>query len=71
MKICPNGRVPALVDHQNNDLVVWESGAILYYLVDKYDTQGEYFGRTPEERAETMIWVTHQLSGLGPAQGTL
>jgi glutathione S-transferase len=71
MKVNPNGRVPALVDHQNKDLVIWESGAILYYLVDKYDTKGLFLGHTPEERAETMIWLTHQLSGLGPAQGNL
>jgi glutathione S-transferase len=24
LNICPNGRVPAIVDHDNNDLVVWE-----------------------------------------------
>ncbi len=51
--------------------MVWESGAILYYLVDKYDKEGKYFGKTAEERAEVMIWLTHQLSGLGPVQGNL
>lgn len=63
LKLNPNGRVPALVDHQNSDFCVWESGAILYYLVDRYDKEGKYFGKTSEERAVTMQWLTHQLSG--------
>ncbi|KAK7681826.1 hypothetical protein QCA50_015173 [Cerrena zonata] len=37
-KYNPNGRVPALIDHGNQDFVIWESDAILLYLVDKYDT---------------------------------
>lgn len=34
-KINPNGRIPALVDHQNNDYTVWESKACLLYLIAK------------------------------------
>jgi glutathione S-transferase len=26
LKICPNGRIPALIDHDEGDLNVWESG---------------------------------------------
>lgn len=63
LKLNPNGRVPALVDHTNGDFTVWESGAILYYLARKYDST--YLGKTPEEEAVTMQWLTHQLSGLG------
>ena len=63
LKFNPNGRVPALVDHQNKDFCVWESGAILYYLVEKYDKEGKFFGKTPEEKTITMQWLTHQLSG--------
>lgn len=71
LKINPNGRVPALVDHQNNDFVIWESGAILYYLVEKYDKDGKFFGTSVDERAVTMQWLTFQLSGLGPVQGNV
>ena len=33
----PNGKVPVLVDHQRNDFVIWESNAVITYLVDHYD----------------------------------
>ncbi|CAD6928631.1 unnamed protein product [Tilletia controversa] len=69
LAINPNGRVPALVDHSNNDFTVWESGACLIYLADKYDQEGRFYGRNAEERALTAQWLTHQLSGLGPSQG--
>ena len=32
MKLNPNGRIPALVDHQNGDFAIWESNAIIRYL---------------------------------------
>lgn len=38
LAVNPNGRMPALHD-PNTNLTIWESGAIIEYLVDKYDTQ--------------------------------
>lgn len=34
-RINPNGRIPALIDHQNGDFTVWESKACMLYLVSK------------------------------------
>ncbi len=63
LKLNPNGRIPVIEDKENNK-VVFESGAILYYLAMKYN---KFF---PEEkRIEIMQWLMFQMSGLGPMQG--
>ncbi|KIJ36087.1 hypothetical protein M422DRAFT_261634 [Sphaerobolus stellatus SS14] len=69
LKINPNGRLPALIDHTNDDFAVWESGAILLYVAERFDPSGKFIGRTLKERAEVWEWLIFQLSGLGPMQG--
>lgn len=68
-KINPNGRIPAILD---NGKRVFESGAILLYLVDKYDQEGKisYQFGTPEYY-EQLSWIMFQVGGVGPMQGAL
>ncbi|KAF7158752.1 hypothetical protein CNMCM5623_003916 [Aspergillus felis] len=70
-KVNPNGRVPALIDHENNNFTVFESGAILTYVAEKYDPSGKLAGNTVEERATVNQWLAWQVSGLGPYLGQL
>ncbi|GJN94396.1 hypothetical protein Rhopal_007476-T1 [Rhodotorula paludigena] len=70
LKINPNGRIPALVDHQNNDFTVFESKACLVYLQLKYDTENRFStGSTAEQQAELAQWLYFQASGQGPYFG--
>lgn len=72
-KYNPNGRVPAIVDPNNGDFVLWESGAIVEYLVDRYDGEGKLSfvggGKDSQEekwRWECKQWLHFQMSGQGP-----
>ncbi|KAL7268115.1 hypothetical protein RUND412_009274 [Rhizina undulata] len=60
--INPNGRVPALIDH-NNDYAIFESGAIVLYLVEKYDTEHKISFETLEEKGQAWQWLMLQMSG--------
>lgn len=70
LKIAPNNRIPAMVDHSPEDggqpLSVFESGAILLYLADKIRQfiPGDLRGRN-----ETLQWLFWQMGGLGPMAG--
>lgn len=59
----PNGRMPTLIDHHNNDFVIWESGAIIYYLIEKYDTQHKISFEKFEDKALAMQYLIFQVSG--------
>ncbi|WFD38155.1 glutathione transferase [Malassezia japonica] len=71
LAISPNGRTPTLVDHKNNDFTVWESGAILQYLQNKYDTSNKYGSKSVEEQAIIDEWLFFQVTGHSPVQGNL
>ena len=70
LRIAPNNRMPALVDHNPVDgdgpLSIFESGAILQYLAEK---EGAFIGGSPRERTEIMQWLFWQMGGLGPMAG--
>ncbi|KAI8996237.1 thioredoxin-like protein [Trametes punicea] len=64
-KYNPNGRIPTLIDHKNNDFVIWESDAIMFYLVEKYDTEGKISVKGFEEKMLLLQWLFFQASGQG------
>ncbi|PVI03880.1 glutathione S-transferase [Periconia macrospinosa] len=66
--INPNGRVPAIYD-PNTDLTLWESGAIILYLIEQYDTPHKISYTTLKERHLCNQWLAFQISGQGPYFG--
>ena len=61
----PNGRIPTLIDHQNGDFVIWESDAIILYLIDKYDPEHNLGVTDEKERYQLIQWLFFQASGQG------
>lgn len=70
LKIAPNNRMPAIVDHDPVDggeaISVFESGAILLYLANK---TGRFFGPEQRDKIVQMQWLMWQMGGLGPMAG--
>lgn len=70
LKISPNNRIPAIVDHAPADgggqLSLFESGAILLYLAEK---TGHFLSANLRQRQETIQWLFWQMGGLGPMAG--
>lgn len=62
----PNGRIPVIVDKDNDDFVVFESGAILIYLAE---LSGLFLPTEQKKRSEVLQWLMFQMGGIGPMQG--
>lgn len=66
LKINPNGRIPAIIDRGNDNFAVFESGAVLWYLAEKY---GKFLSSDAKERSQTLQWLMFQMGGVGPMMG--
>lgn len=68
LKISPNNRMPAIVDHDapGGPLAIFESGAILLYLAEK---SGRFCPMEPHARYDVIQWMMWQMGELGPMLG--
>lgn len=71
IKINPNSKIPAIVDPEGPNgepISIWESGAILLYLSDKFK---KLIPEDPALRYQTIVWLFFQVAGFGPIPGQL
>ncbi len=70
LKISPNNRIPAIIDHSPVDggepISIFESGAILLYLARKIN---QFLPTDIRGEMEVMQWLFWQMGGLGPMLG--
>lgn len=70
LKISPNNKIPAIVDHDveggGEPMSLFESGAILEYLADK---TGNFLSKELRQRWDTLQWLYWQMGGFGPMLG--
>ncbi|GJE87135.1 glutathione S-transferase [Phanerochaete sordida] len=69
LKICPNGRIPALT---HEGFPVFETSAILVYLAQRFDTNNTFSRdpvKDPHGYSQELQWLFFAHGGIGPMQG--
>jgi len=64
----PNHKIPVIAD---DGQAIWESGAILLHLGERYDTAGTILPKDPALRMEAIQYAFFQTGGVGPNLGRL
>jgi GSH-dependent disulfide-bond oxidoreductase len=62
----PNGRIPAIIDTDEDNLAIFESGAIMIYLAEK---TGRLMPADVPGRTRVIQWLMFQMGGVGPMMG--
>ena len=65
LKLNPNGKIPVIFD-KSEDRAIFESGAILWHLAEKYE---RFLPTDPVKRSEVMQWLLFQVGHVGPMMG--
>ena len=63
-KISPFSKIPAIIDHENNNEAIFESGAILIYLAEK---SGMFYDKKNKSKIDQ--WLMAQMGSIGPFIG--
>tara|TARA_B100001123_G_C15066675_1_gene929914 strand:- start:174 stop:803 length:630 start_codon:yes stop_codon:yes gene_type:complete len=63
-KISPFSKIPVIIDHDNNDETIFESGVILMYLGEK---SNKFYNK--DERLKINQWLMVQMAYVGPLIG--
>jgi len=66
LEINPNGRIPAIVDRDEGNFPVFESGAVMIYLAEK---AGRLLPADRRGRSRVIQWLMFQMGGVGPMMG--
>jgi GST-like protein len=64
----PNHKIPVLED---DGQIIWESGAILLHLGERYDPDGIILPKDPRTRMDAIQFAFFQTGGVGPNLGRL